>query len=343
MAEEDRAIYYVKKGDETSFYRDKTVTGTLSHIEAFVREIEKGGVAFALLNVRNGIVLRRGNIAKYYGYMSAFLSEYSLEKVYTPHVQEFFSVCVGQMGLTASDFTAEPFRPITNGEKKAWVVFNEIVEEISRVVKSREFKRKVYARAEVLKKGFNGTKMYVDALFEKYAKLLVIRVDFSFQFDENGEAISLKKAQEEFAKFLTNKRSKALYKNCVGYIWRLEFGEKKGYHYHLFFFFDGSKSQQHVFLAWEIGKDWITITEGKGMYFNCNAKAERKEYLHVGIGKVSHDDACKREVLLKVLSYLYKTDQLIKEKLSEKTKTWGKGGMPSAISGLGRPRRVSSS
>jgi hypothetical protein len=138
-------------------------------------------------------------------------------------------------------------------------------------------------------------------------------------------------------RFLNNRRGKALYSNLKGYIWRLEYGKQKGHHFHLFFFFDGSKVHKDEHLANLIGKDWIKVTNGEGGYHNCNAN--KQNYKHVGIGMISHGDTEKRLILLDVVAYMHKQDQILREKYSDKIHCWGRGEVPTnRRSPAGRPR-----
>ncbi|MCP6269615.1 inovirus Gp2 family protein, partial [Klebsiella pneumoniae] len=67
-------------------------------------------------------------------------------------------------------------------------------------------------------------------------------------------------------------QSHPFFQDCLGYIWKLEYGQYKGFHYHTCFFFDGSKVRGDITLARRIGELWKKeITDGQGLYFNCNA------------------------------------------------------------------------
>ncbi|MFS2098883.1 hypothetical protein ACCC97_07980, partial [Variovorax sp. Varisp85] len=62
-------------------------------------------------------------------------------------------------------------------------------------------------------------------------------------------------------------------------------------------------------------------------------------YRRRGVGKILHYDAAKRAILMNdVVSYITKADFWISQ---EDGKSFGKGVMPPAPSGLGRPRKHS--
>jgi len=341
--EYERNIFLCDVVDGTPIYKQsKNIGGTLSLIEEFTRRIEAGDKAFILLNRSGKVILEKNALTKYYRSMATFLSEYSTNKVYSLYVQIFFDTCIKKKNLSYTDFPEKVGESTVRG-KMGWEIFNDVVEQLRTVMAGRDFKEKIYKQTELFKKGFNSSKKYIDALFEKYARILVIRVDFAFRTDgsKNDKLICLDEAQSSFSRFLNNKRSKVIYKNLIGYIWRLESGERKGYHYHLFFFFDGSRSHKDAYLAKQIGEDWELVTGWRGIYYNCNA--HKQKYKRLAIGMISHSDVKERETILQVLAYMHKEDQLLRERYARKARTWGRGEMPAISTGrTGRPRRIES-
>ncbi|WP_255587569.1 YagK/YfjJ domain-containing protein [Deefgea piscis] len=189
---------------------------------------------------------------------------------------------------------------------------------------------------------FRSTKTYIEYLFERYARLLVIRLDFGFRVGSELRS-DLLQCRECFQRMLNNREHNSLFKNQVGYIWRLEYGEKKGWHYHCIFFFDGSKSRQDITLGDEIGSYWMNaITKGQGTYWNCNRHKERYElFKTLGVGMVYYKDELKREKLLQAAAYLCKIDQFLRQALPEGVegvRTFGRGEISSRAANQGRPR-----
>lgn len=307
-------------------------------IEKFVEEIEKGKKAFSSDFNKHGC-MKHLELAKYFLMMNAFSALYCPSKIYSPHVDLFFVTFRIKYGDMIGDFSKNPDAYSGLFNKKEGEYFNQFIEEIYEMTLQRIFKRKLYARMEAFRRGHSSSNGYLDALFERYARLLVLRIDFGFR-TENPQlphTVGLLDAQEHLSRFLNNKRGKKLYTNLKGYIWRLEYGKEKGYHFHLFFLFDGSKAHKDEYLANEIGADWIKITSGKGIYHNCNAHKQR--YKRLGIGMISHDEEEKRRNLLEVLAYMHKEDQTLREKYTDKTHGWGRGAMPQKRTAAnGRPR-----
>jgi Inovirus Gp2 len=142
--------------------------------------------------------------------------------------------------------------------------------------------------------------------------------------------------------FQNNRRHNKLFDHMVGHIWALEYGVKKGYHYHLIFFLRGSEAQKDWYFSNQIGKYWEEqITQGRGNFHNCNAN--KQKYLHLGIGMIDAtrpEDAELRVNLRNVVNYLTKNEQILMLKLGAKDKAFGKGRTPEANSNRGRPRKA---
>ncbi len=99
---------------------------------------------------------------------------------------------------------------------------------------------------------------YIHQLFESYSRLLVIRLDLSYKTsgvmewlgnpleeskDSDRRSITVDDViahREQFIEHLREKFGKAL----KGYVWKLEYGSRKGYHYHTIVFLDGAKYRE---------------------------------------------------------------------------------------------------
>ncbi|MCS3791298.1 inovirus Gp2 family protein [Aeromonas hydrophila] len=171
-------------------------------------------------------------------------------------------------------------------------------------------------------------KSYVDDLFAQYAKLLVVRVDFHFR-----DSVTIEEAQEEREWYLRS--IKREYKTLVGYMWKLEYGKYREYHYHIAFFFNGNQVQNDIRLGQLLGRAWKA-----GSYHNCNAdKRKYDEWGTYGIGEVHWDDSSKRGMLLdNALNYLFKMDERLLATMFERSRSVGKMEVPHRSRKGGRPR-----
>lgn len=213
---------------------------------------------------------------------------------------------------------------------------NSCVDSIRQEAKSKNFlgALKNYQRSS--NKNYKELTSYVDALFDHYSRLLVVRVDLSYQ--KQHSKTTQAEAQQDREHLFRNTRSNKLFENMVGYIWKLEHGSEKGFHYHMIFFFDGSKVQRDIIKALQIGRYWTDIvTKGRGLYYNCNL--DKSAYKRCGIGMVDHRDSSMRDTLNSLaVPYLTKTDLYMK--LQTKGRGMGKMERPRQKDARGRPRTL---
>jgi hypothetical protein len=332
-------IFASDAGGQQRTYIGAEYGNPLYMIERFVERVLNGEKAFSSEVTARG-QMKHLTLAKFFNLINGFLAQHSSTKVYSPHVDLFFDIFVVKHGLVPGDFSRNPDRFVPGRNKKDGELFNQLINEIFSQGTRRAFKRRLYARTDIIERGHASAKEYLDDLYKHYSRLLILRIDFGFRTETPmaPHPVTLQEAQEHLARFMNNRRGKTLYVSLVGYIWRLEYGKEKGYHYHLFFFFDGAKVRKDEYIANEIGADWIKVTDGKGIFYNCNA--HKQKYKRVGIGMISHDDQEKRGNLLAVLKYMYKEDQTLREKHVEKTHGWGRGVPPRKMKSIvGRPRR----
>lgn len=175
---------------------------------------------------------------------------------------------------------------------------------------------------------------YVNGLFRRYARLLVLRVDLYYNAEFLDE-LSIEEIIKHKKALFKNRRKGALAANWVGYVCRLEFAPQTGFHFHLAIFMNGAHFQRDVYYAAAIIKEWLCITGNRGRGHNCNQK--KAEYRECGIGMVGHADKTKRGYLQKALAYLTKSEPAARLKLKEH-RTFFKGNLPKQVTARGRPR-----
>lgn len=226
-------------------------------------------------------------------------------------------------------------RPINEAEM-LMKHLNECMNQIRKNVKTKAFIARLNSYQRSSNKNYKELAGYVDALFERYSRLLVLRVDLSYWKESAKTAQAVAKQDRE--RLFGNARSNKLFDDMVGYIWKLEHGPEKGFHYHMMFFFDGSKVREDVTLARRVGEYWSdVVTKGRGLYFNCNAN--KFGYKTRGVGMIDHTDAQLRKGLREAVIYLTKTDLYMK--LQTEGRGMGKGLSPGPKGPRGRPRAIS--
>ncbi|MEP4533515.1 MAG: inovirus-type Gp2 protein [Cyclobacteriaceae bacterium] len=225
----------------------------------------------------------------------------------------------------------------------AVIALNQLVEDIRNEARSVDFQKLIrrFSRAE--KKRTTSLDLYIDALFEKYSRLVVIRVDLAYKagsFSGLGLNESLKQVKGNWASMQSSLHNNKPVRNLVGFACTLEYGYIKGFHFHLLAFYDGSIYRKDIVLARMIGMYWVEeVTDGRGIYYNCNKYKHR--YRRLGIGVLNHHDFELIDNLKHhVSSYLVKVDYWVRL-LPRSGRSFFRGNMPrlDAVK-KGRPRKT---
>lgn len=220
---------------------------------------------------------------------------------------------------------------------------NGFVAKLRKKLRSDEFSKSVTNLKKKISNNKNSLLKYINALFNAHSRLLVIRLDLSYKkkptpyLKKHEFCEQLEKAQEHRHKLIQHLKRKQLKDAFVGYAWKLEYGLEKSFHYHMIFFLDGSKYRKDVEIAKSIGEYWVEqVTEGNGLYWNCNANQD--SYRANGIGTVNYYDKDKRKNLEQASLYLIKPDYFVRVFMPNGGKAYDRGQMPKNIETRGRKR-----
>ncbi len=139
--------------------------------------------------------------------------------------------------------------------------------------------------------------------------------------------VSFDEVQRLREKLFANMKGKpSLFKNLIGYVWRIEYGHKSGFHLHAVLAFDGAHVHKHEWLAQKIGEYWVDdITKGRGRFHNCNADWDKNSERY-GLGAIAwHDEHLRDNLSNRVLPYLAKFDQYVLARPYKGCKLMGTG------------------
>lgn len=221
---------------------------------------------------------------------------------------------------------------------------NGAIAAIRQEGKSAKFKNIMSNFQRTMNKNYGELIQYIDALFDQFARLLVIRLDLGYLKKhcwpcDVESAVTFDDVKTHWGNMLKYLSTKLPDDCLAGFAYRVEYGLEKNFHIHAMIFLDGSKVLEDVTIARLIGEHWESIiTEGKGLCWNC--KANKNSYKSLGIGMINHFDAELRENLKKAAIYLTKIDFYIKLVTPGNWRTFGKGNMPKQKnSKQGRPRK----
>ena len=309
-------------------------------IDQFVSEVLKSNQPGFKLNkitrVRNDLVFFKDEFqtlplaTSYFrhvmGMYYALLPSYS----FYPYI-DLFKRCIEKLELQ-SEFLNVPQAMSLRSGKPEYELFNDLVALIRQESQTREFKQTIMHFKDNLKRGLESGQEFINYIFEKYKRILVVRVDLGYK-KVCARSVSIEHAKDDMTRFLNKLRLKGdLSKSMVAYIWRWEFGFYKGHHAHCLFLFNGDLAWKDDHWGKMLGKYWDdVIAPGRGHYWNVNQGERKAEYERkglLGIGMVHRDDTSMRDNLINyVLQYFFKDEQhvLAKENNKSSGRLFGKG------------------
>ena len=309
-------------------------------IKAIQINIQTKGAIFAneKLDANNKLILK-GRASFVYRAMR-LSSEYEIAKDYyafSPYIDAFFN-CLSLHFLSV-EMQHDKLQGANNFAAALYAELNG--EYFKNLLKSRE------RAVNKLSKGFMD---YIDKLFLVRSRLLVIRIDLSCKqatsSPDDTDLMSLVENQRSHSQvihahlrsLLNTLKKKGSPYAMVGYAWKLEYGFRKGFHYHLMLFLDGSKNREHIHIGKAIGKLWSeNITAGLGGYWNC--VGTEFYYKSCGVGMVGYDEPKKILNVKHAAAYLVKLDRWVSAYLPDGKRCFGKGVITVPIGKKrGRPR-----
>ncbi|WP_447832296.1 YagK/YfjJ domain-containing protein [Aeromonas salmonicida] len=213
---------------------------------------------------------------------------------------------------------------------------NDALYAFLREFKSKTHRKRIANLRRADRRNQSSIATYIDDLFTQHAKLLFIRLDIGYR-EAYYDQLTVTNVSDDLRCYLRSIQRR--YTALVGYIWKMEYGEDRRFHFHLTFIFNGAVHQQDVSLGKALGEEWEAITDNQGNYYNCNSRrAQYQAWETDGIGMVHYAEITKQELLQKALSYLTKFDERILATLPASRRTFGRMEKPAPQSRGGRPR-----
>jgi len=185
-------------------------------------------------------------------------------------------------------------------------------------MKSKIVRKRLYNRKMNRQNGKANCMALVNALLKIHSKLLIVRVDLGLMRNPESLAKHLVSpvhlASEHDSVFIVkalkrlndNARHNRM-KNALGYIHRIEYGAKKGFHVHAYYFFIGNDHQEDITWGQYIKQQWEHVTQNNGSAFICNMK--KADYRYCSLGMLDYSDKEMLKNLEKSFDYICKNDQ----------------------------------
>ncbi len=215
-------------------------------------------------------------------------------------------------------------------------LLDQFVERTYLLTQEKEFKYQQKKRMDRARNQFKAAKRCVDLALEQCSRVLIIRFDLRFAKTQNPSIEQVKKDLRTFLRHAG--RTKNL--NILGHIWKLEFGQRRGFHYHFIFILDSRDHSQEIKLAQQIGQIWEKVIGVEGTFHNCHFKAVNNQYDKLAIGRLHRHEQQKYQYLLELLRYFAKKDQFILHKNIGKERTLGTSIDRDTKKAMGRPKKT---
>lgn len=219
---------------------------------------------------------------------------------------------------------------------------NRLVQLIRLKARDSTFQKIVRRQERAAEKNVKSVERYLTDVFRYGAsRLLVVRVDLTYPSNPglvyaNPEVTDVRVKHDMATQIRFFQRQ---LDNLIGYVWKIEYGLCRGYHCHVLLLFDGHYRREGITLGKLVGDHWLEVTHGDGTYWNCNANISHYTRFGLrGIGLINYDQHEERRNLIRVGSYLAKSDYYARFVSPTIRRTFGKGQLDRSKSARGRPR-----
>lgn len=253
--------------------------------------------------------VKRTKLTRYFENIGQMLElvSHSDDYHYGPYLRLFQRACydVGVehsplAGIISFDEATSQYRDYSD-------TLNRLAERIRQLTRERNYRRRRDDARYQERQQSHEVAEYVDQVLVRYATTLVIRVDLYYRSAAQAR-LRVEHVFADLQRLIRARERNPIFEHETGYICRVEQGERRGYHIHAAFFFNGAMVRGDIYKAQQIGALWEQITRGKGSYHNCNH--DKDQYGDkCGIGMIHRRDEQARDNVLQAMSYLVKRFQ----------------------------------
>ncbi|MDO7508912.1 inovirus-type Gp2 protein [Acinetobacter baumannii] len=216
-------------------------------------------------------------------------------------------------------------------------------------MKSTSIRKQLSNRASNRRRSKKRCVQLVEALLNIHSRILVVRVDLGLIRDPaklQQLAISPNFAQPEHDSELMQESLNRFYetskhnqlKHALGYILRIEHTPTKGFHCHLYYFFNANDHREDITWGQYIAEKWKVATNNLGTAYICNMKKD--EYRYRALGTLEYTDHEMLKNLKATFDYICKNDQYFAFTNGEQIRSFRTSQIPKVPdTKLGRPRK----
>lgn len=171
---------------------------------------------------------------------------------------------------------------------------------------------------------------YLDALLAHYGELFTVRLDLGYNADPATgimRRLTHARAKHDFSQLMLERRHNPLWKDdLVGFMWKLEDGAERRYHYHLMLFYRGETADHHQHDKAVLQHHWINeITQGDGACYLSWETPEETPLEATPEGLIQGRVSPRYLALTRFVDYLNKLDLLIRLDVPKGANVYGRG------------------
>jgi len=168
---------------------------------------------------------------------------------------------------------------------------------------------------------------HMEQLRDRYSDIIPLRMDFAYRTSSKRYSERYRDHWDMDMYRLADRVQRT--GTVIGYAWVMEFTYQHGLHFHAMFYLDGQRKRNCYRSARIIAEEWRSITNGAGIFDNCQKKVYHKVN---GAKNLHYSDSQGYRDLAFILSYLAKQEQ---KEVYEAPMYWlseirprGRGGRP---------------
>ena len=255
---------------------------------------------------------------------------------YSEHVAAFLYSCWTISSMCGVDLAAMARKSRFDLELFEVEVINDIALMIQSCATEEWFRRAENDRKWEAREREQVIGRKTEEILHYYRNTMNLRLNFGYR-GECRKLVTVDMAFEHLYKFISMKSWDRRFEHVVGYTWRIEHGETKGFHMHVALLLNGSKVRADGLLGLAFQHLWDNeITQGLGETDVCNTNKHRYEADRIGVGTFDRTDAHGCLNVIAANKYLGKESQYLRVKPAGR-KTFGCSLPPDIENKPGRP------
>ncbi|XKE44224.1 inovirus Gp2 family protein [Halomonas organivorans] len=256
----------------------------------------------------------------------------------TPRLMTFYQAFAPMMEVYADQVIGDPSRSPMDGifiqylERSLNTGFYEFRNAVHHPDTKKEVKR---LQSRVNHNRQNQLK-YLGSLLERYGTLFAVHLDVGYQYKNDYRfmgSITYERAKRDFSNFMQERRHNPLWKDdLAGFIWKLEDGFERRYHYQLILIYKGESANCHLDDKGVLQERWIKeTTGGDGACYQAWGDAEQTPLGAEPEGIVDSKNSPNYLALTRFIDYLNKLDLIINLNVPKGANVYGRGHAPRKI------------